>query len=87
MEFTHRNVANYLRHKLGKPCDIVDIEKFGRGSSRETWFITFRTDGASEEHLVFRRDPSAGATDYSLLHQVYLIYERLGRTNVSVANS
>lgn len=86
MQFTHGNVGTYLTHKLDKPCEIVEIEKFGRGSSRETWFITFKADG-TEQHLVFRRDPEGGSTIPSTLWQEYFIYERLGRSNVPVAKA
>ncbi len=87
MQFTNSNVAAYLSHKLGKPCEVVEIEKFGRGSSRETWFMTFKSGGGAEEHLVFRRDPPAGSTDPSPLSQEYFIYERLGRSQVPVAKA
>jgi aminoglycoside phosphotransferase (APT) family kinase protein len=88
MEFSNKNdVANYLTHKLDQPCQVVEIEKFGRGSSRETWFITFKSGKKPAENLVFRRDPVAGATDFSPLSQEYFIYERLGRTSVPVAKA
>jgi aminoglycoside phosphotransferase (APT) family kinase protein len=86
MQFTNSNVGAYLTHKLGKPCETVEIEKFGRGSSRETWFITFKAAGV-EAHLVFRRDPESGSTDPSPLSQEFFIYERLGRSNVPVAKA
>ena len=86
MQFSNSNVAAYLTHKLGKPCEIVEIEKFGRGSSRETWFVTFKAAGV-EEHLVFRRDPESGSTDPSPLSQEYFMYERLGRSHVPVAKA
>ena len=86
MQFSNSNVAAYLKHKLGKPCEIVEIEKFGRGSSRETWFITFKIAGV-EDHLVFRRDPESGSTVFSSLAQEYFMYERLGRSDVPVAKA
>lgn len=86
MQFTHGNVAAYLTHKIGKRCEVVEIEKFGRGSSRETWFITCKADGV-EQHLVFRRDPEGGSTIPSTLWQEYFIYERLGRSDVPVAKT
>ncbi len=87
MQFSNGNVAAYLTHKLKKPCEVVEIEKFGRGTSRETWFITFRCGADADEHLVFRRDPVTGAVDFSPLDQEYFMYERLGRTNVPVAKA
>lgn len=86
MRFSNSNVSAYLTHKLGKSCEVVEIEKFGRGSSRETWFITFKADGATD-HLVFRRDPESGSTDFSSLSQEYFIYERLGRSKVPVGKA
>ena len=88
MDFANKKtVAAYLTHKLGKSCEIVEIEKFGRGSSRETWFMTYKCGGGANEHVVFRRDPAAGATDTSPLSQEYFIYEALGRSNVPVAKA
>lgn len=85
MQFTGETLGRYLTHKLDKPCRVIDIEKFGRGTSRETWFITYTTDDADRHDLVFRRDPLTGSVDYSSLHQEFFIYERLGHSAVPVA--
>jgi len=87
MQFAKATLAPYLSHKLKTPCEILEVEKFGRGSSRETWFITYRRGEQPREHLVFRRDPLAGSVDYSPLEQEYFLYERLGRSDVPVASA
>lgn len=87
MQFSKATLAPYLSHKIGKPCDVIEVEKFGRGTSRETWFITFITPDSTAQHLVFRRDPATGSVDYSSLDQEYFLYERLGRSQVPVAKA
>lgn len=87
MQFSKATLAPYLSHKLGKPCEIIEAEKFGRGTSRETWFITFSTPDSAAQQLVFRRDPATGSVDHSPLDQEYFIYERLGRSPVPVATA
>lgn len=85
MHFSKATLATYLNHKLGTTCEIAEVEKFGRGTSRETWFITYSSAGHGTQHLVFRRDPPTGSIDYSPLSQEYFIYDRLGRSAVPVA--
>lgn len=87
MHFSKVALEPYLEHKLETSCKIVGIEKFGRGSSRETWFITYGTDAGPVQNLVFRRDPAAGSVDYSPLNQEFFLYERLGRSAVPVAKA
>ncbi|PVX75696.1 phosphotransferase family protein [Paraburkholderia unamae] len=85
MEFSKASLTPYLRHKLGPACEVVEVEKFGRGTSRETWFVTCAGGQGEARHLVFRRDPATGSVDFSPLNQEHFIYERLGRTAVPVA--
>lgn len=87
MQFSKATLGAYLGHKLGRPCEIIGIEKFGRGTSRETWFITHATDDQPTQNLVFRRDPITGSVDYSPLSQEYFLYERLGHSAVPVAKA
>jgi len=89
MNFTPERMSEYLTHKLGlaAPVTVADIARFGRGSSRETWFVRYhdpdRPSGVVT--VVFRLDFPAGSTIPSPLEQEYFIYERLGRTDVPVA--
>lgn len=87
MDFSAEHLARYFSHRLGAPVDIVNVERFGRGASRLTWFVTFRKAGGTEERVVIRIDPPAGATEPTPLDQEYFMYERLGHTNVPVARA
>ena len=79
----------YLQHRLGRGDDIsIDsVTRFGRGSSRETWFVEYRDaqQPGAVQKLVFRVDPPSGSTIPSSLHQEYAIYDKLGRTDVPIA--
>jgi aminoglycoside phosphotransferase (APT) family kinase protein len=74
----------YLRHKFGADVMIGQVEKFPRGSSRETWFVSCRVAG-TEQKLVFRADHPSGATIPTSLAQEHAMYVALGRTNVPIA--
>ena len=86
MSFTPETLGPYLSNKLAKHCEIIEVEKFSRGSSRETWFITYHA-GAASEQVVFRCDPITGSVDYTPLAQEYFMYERMGHTKVPVARA
>lgn len=83
--FTPEQLGPYLTEKLGDPVIVDDVRQFGRGSSRETWFVTYRGKDSSERKLVFRLDFPAGPICPGPLDLEYFIYERLGRTPVPVA--
>jgi aminoglycoside phosphotransferase (APT) family kinase protein len=85
MHFTSDGLARYLRHRLAEDVAVEAIERFPRGSSRETWFATVRRGQAAPTTLVFRSDLPAGSVEPTPLEQEYFIYERLGHTAVPVA--
>lgn len=91
MEFTPERLGEYLTHKLGaaQRVEIADIERFGRGSSRETWFVKYADPDRPAEivSVVFRLDFPAGSTIPTPLAQEYFIYDRLGRTDVPIART
>lgn len=91
MQFTSEWLSEYLAHKLGAPApvQISNITRFGRGSSRETWFVKYHDPNRLSEvvTVVFRLDFPAGSTIPTPLEQEYFIYERLARTNVPVARA
>ncbi|MDR2857090.1 MAG: phosphotransferase family protein [Novosphingobium sp.] len=85
MDFSVEHLSRYLGVRLGLPVEVLEVERFGRGVSRMTWFVTCRRDSGEAERLVFRLDPPAGSVEPTPLDQEYFIYERLGRTDVPVA--
>jgi len=86
VDFTPDHLRRYLTHKLGAPAEIHDVERFSRGTSRQTWFVTVTRSGSVEsETLIFRTDLPAGSIEPSSLEQEYFVYERLGHTDVPVA--
>jgi len=88
MNFEAEHLARYLAHRLGHPVEVNDVERFSRGTSRQTWFVTFRSDRSdSDETLVFRTDHATGSIEPTSLAQEYFMYERLGHTDVPVAKA
>ena len=86
MEFSRETLGRYLTHKLGEPVEVLGLERFSRGASRQTWFATVRRASAqADEELVLRTDLAAGSIDPTTLAQEYFMYERLGHTDVPVA--
>lgn len=88
MDFSPAHLQRYLAHKLGVPVEIRNVERFSRGTSRQTWFVDIRRKGSdADETLVFRTDLAAGSIEPSSLAQEYFMYERLGHTDVPVAKA
>jgi aminoglycoside phosphotransferase (APT) family kinase protein len=90
MELSKRWLTEYLTHRFGRSrgINVSDFTRFTRGSSRQTWFVTFEESNATRPRtIVFRADLPGGSTDPSPLQQEYLLYERLGHTNVPVAKA
>ncbi|WP_156681243.1 phosphotransferase family protein [Sphingomonas profundi] len=87
MDFTPAHLARYLTHKLGEAVRVHDVERFSRGTSRQTWFVRISrpTSPAEDETLVFRADLAAGSIEPTSLAQEHFMYERLGHTAVPVA--
>lgn len=80
-------LTRYLPGKLGvSSVDVSDVTQFTRGSSRETWFITYRSpDVAKPESVVLRRDmPDGSIIPFPLKHE-FAIYYLLAKTEVPVA--
>lgn len=84
MDFSPEYLSRYFTHRMSAPVEITDVERFGRGASRLTYFIKFRKDGAAEDRVVIRIDPPAGATEPNPLDLEYFMYERLNQTDVPV---
>ena len=62
MDMLKRPLADYLVHRFGPHCVLVETIRFTRGSSRETWFIAYRvTPEANLTRVVFRSDFRAEA--------------------------
>jgi len=86
MDFSPAHLQPYLAQKLGGAVEIRSVERFSRGTSRQTWFVDLRRAGnGDDETLVFRTDLAAGSIEPSSLEQEYFMYERLGHTEVPVA--
>ncbi|MFT4052935.1 MAG: phosphotransferase family protein [Novosphingobium sp.] len=87
MPFSAAELAPILsRHLGGGRCEVLHVEAFPRGSSRETRFVTFRLNGAERE-IVLRSDFPAGSTDPNPLDLEYFIYERLNDTDLPTARA
>jgi len=85
VEFNSAALEPYLRAKISADLKVTSIVRFGRGTSRETWFATFEKADGAKQSLVLRRDYIAGPIDPSPLDREYFIYERLGRTDVPIS--
>lgn len=86
MDFSKPHLEQYLTHKLGNTVRVDEVERFSRGTSRQTWFVTIQRDDQDEkECLVFRTDLTAGSIEPTSLAQEHFMYERLGHTDVPVA--
>jgi aminoglycoside phosphotransferase (APT) family kinase protein len=85
MDFSAPHLSRYLAHKLGRPVEVREVERFSRGTSRQTWFVTLA--GQTDRTLVFRIDHPTGSIEPSPLSQEYFMYDRLGRTAVPVARA
>lgn len=85
MDFSVPHLEAYLSARMGAAVAVSKVERFGRGVSRMTWFVTCRREGGDTEQLVFRLDPPSGSVEPTPLDQEYFIYERLGHTDVPVA--
>lgn len=86
MEMLKRPLEAYIAHRFGRSAILAEATRFPRGSSRETWFVGYRTaPPAPITRVVFRTDFPSGSTIPSSLEQEYFMYERLGATPVPVA--
>jgi aminoglycoside phosphotransferase (APT) family kinase protein len=86
MDMLKQPLAAYLAHRFGPKTELLEVVKFPRGSSRETWFVAYRPGPqAALVRVVFRTDFPSGSTIPSSLDQEYFMYERLGHTDVPVA--
>jgi aminoglycoside phosphotransferase (APT) family kinase protein len=86
MDMLKQPLAAYLAHRFGPKTTLVEALKFPRGSSRETWFVSYRTEPRADVvRVVFRTDFPSGSTIPSSLEQEYYLYERLGHSDVPVA--
>ncbi|MDE2596133.1 MAG: phosphotransferase [Sphingomonadales bacterium] len=79
--------ADYLRKRAGQPVQVTEFAKFTRGTSRQTWFATWRDGDGKTHEVVLRADHPAGAGDPTSLDQEYAVYERLGRTDIPHART
>ncbi|MGB3411781.1 MAG: phosphotransferase family protein [Microthrixaceae bacterium] len=77
-----RRVASRWPNRHG--VRIVDVHKFPRGVSRETWFVDVAWDGGSQR-LVLRRDLPGGANIPTTLEFEYDVYRLLQDSSVPVA--
>jgi aminoglycoside phosphotransferase (APT) family kinase protein len=83
-------IESYFQEKLGGTISIKSLEKFPRGVSRETWFITALEEEANnqvERKYILRRDLPAGSICPSDLRTEYEVYKRLDGSGVPVAET
>ncbi len=85
-EFDAGWLAAYLSRRFGQAVVVDSLERFTRGTSRQTWFARYRKPGDTQATAItLRADHPAGAGDPTPLDQEYFIYERLGRADLPVA--
>lgn len=85
-EFDARWFADYMADRSGSPVEIIEFEKFTRGTSRQTWFARYR-DETGERRLTLRADHPAGAGDPTPLDREYECYRALGKTGIPHARA
>ena len=81
-EFSADWFAGYLQQRTQAPVDVTQFEKFTRGTSRQTWFVSWRDSGGFDHEAVLRADHPAGAGDPTSLDQEYAVYAALGSTDI-----
>jgi aminoglycoside phosphotransferase (APT) family kinase protein len=86
-EFSAPWFAAYLGKRLGQPVEVTEFEKFTRGTSRQTWFASWRCQNGEQHDVVLRTDHPAGAGDPTSLDQEYAVYVRLGQTTIPHARA
>lgn len=86
MDLLRRPLEEYLRHRLGHDVVVEQFDKFPRGSSRETWFVSWRDSAGGElQKRIFRADHPSGATIPTSLVQEHAMYEKLSQTALPIA--
>ena len=86
MDLLRQSPESYLSAHLGTDVIVESAAKFPRGSSRETWFVTYRArTGGDPVKIVFRADHPSGSTIPTSLAQEHAMYVALGQTNVPIA--
>lgn len=82
-------LQDYLACRLAATeVQVLDVTKFPRGVSRETWFVTCRVTGpgpTTDRGLVFRRDLPGGSVCPSPLRREFDIYACLEHSAVPIA--
>lgn len=86
-EFSAEWFASYLAGRFGRPVEVIEFEKFTRGTSRQTWFAGWLDAEGSRNAVVLRADHPAGAGDPTSLDQEFAVYERLGLTGIPHARA
>lgn len=86
-DFSGRWFAGYMRRRTGSEIAVDRFEKFTRGTSRQTWFVSYRIGGEAPEPVIIRTDHPAGAGDPTPLDQEFTVYERLGLLGLPVARA
>jgi aminoglycoside phosphotransferase (APT) family kinase protein len=88
MDFSESHLSRYLAHKLGRRVEVRQVERFSRGTSRQTWFVTLGgSQGNAGETFVFRIDHPTGSIEPTPLSQEYFMYARLGETAIPIARA
>lgn len=80
-------LRDYLRGRFGAPdVDVVDVVRFPRGVSRETWLV--KLESASDDvpsGVTIRRNLRGGSVDATPLRREFEVYRRLAATDVPIA--
>jgi aminoglycoside phosphotransferase (APT) family kinase protein len=86
-DITAEFVAAYLADKWGETARVDALERYERGISRESWFITAGRAAGSAELLVLRRDLAGNSVGPGPLRFEYDVYRKLRGTGVPVAET
>ena len=86
-DFTASWLQTYWAGRFGSPIEVLELQRFTRGTSRQTWFARLQDEGSTERQITLRTDHPAGAGDPTPLDREYLCYAALGRTAVPHART
>lgn len=85
-DFSAEWFANYMA-RAGQEVSVESMKRFARGTSRQTWFISYRDKAGYSSRVTLRTDHPSGSGDPTSLEQEFGVYQRLGRTNVPHARA
>lgn len=85
-DLTGELLERYFAERWGEPTKVLNLERFARGISRQTWFIEAqRASAAQPDRLILRRDLEGNSIGPGPLRFEHDVYARLQNSGVPVA--